>query len=87
MSHGHAWVYAIGDLVGEPMLAHKASCQGEMVAEIIAGKTRKFAPAAIPAVCFTDPEIISVGVTPAEAKEKDWTSKKANSAGPQMVAH
>ncbi|MBL4852942.1 MAG: dihydrolipoyl dehydrogenase [Robiginitomaculum sp.] len=61
-------VYAIGDLVGEPMLAHKASAQGEMVAEIIAGKRRTFAPAAIPAVCFTDPEIISVGMTPAEAK-------------------
>ncbi len=63
-------VYAIGDLVGEPMLAHKASAQGEMVAEIIAGKKRSFQPAAIPAVCFTDPEIVSVGVTPAEAKDK-----------------
>jgi len=61
-------VYAIGDLVGEPMLAHKASAQGEMVAEIIAGKRRSFAPAAIPAVCFTDPEIVSVGMTPAQAK-------------------
>jgi len=63
-------VYAIGDLVGEPMLAHKASAQGEMVAEIIAGKKRSFAPAAIPAVCFTDPEIVSVGMTPSEAKDK-----------------
>jgi len=61
-------VYAIGDLVGEPMLAHKASAQGEMVAEIIAGKRRKFTPAAIPAVCFSDPEIVSVGITPSEAK-------------------
>ncbi len=61
-------VYAIGDLVGEPMLAHKASAQGEMVAEIIAGKRRRFTPAAIPAVCFTDPEIVSVGLTPMEAK-------------------
>ena len=42
-----------------------------MVAEIIAGKKRTFAPAAIPAVCFTDPEIVSVGMTPAEAKGKD----------------
>ncbi|PHS74415.1 MAG: dihydrolipoyl dehydrogenase [Robiginitomaculum sp.] len=63
-------VYAIGDLVGEPMLAHKASAQGEMVAEIIAGKKRTFAPEAIPAVCFTDPEIISVGLMPNEAKDK-----------------
>ena len=55
-------VWAIGDLVGEPMLAHKASAQGEMVAEIIAGHKRRFDPVAIPAVCFTTPEIVSVGV-------------------------
>lgn len=55
-------VWAIGDLVGEPMLAHKASAQGEMVAEIIAGHKRRFDPAAIPAVCFTEPEIVSVGL-------------------------
>ena len=54
-------VWAIGDLVGEPMLAHKASAQGEMVAEIIAGGARRFAPAVIPAVCFTQPEIVTVG--------------------------
>lgn len=63
-----AGVYAIGDLVGEPMLAHKASAQGEMVAEILAGKRRSFAPIAIPAICFTDPEIVSVGLGPDEAK-------------------
>jgi dihydrolipoamide dehydrogenase len=61
-------VYAIGDLVGEPMLAHKASAQGEMVAEILAGHKRSFNPAAIPAVCFTDPEILTVGLTPDEVK-------------------
>lgn len=55
-------VWAIGDLVGEPMLAHKASAQGEMVAEIIAGHKRRFDPVAIPAVCFTEPEIVSVGL-------------------------
>lgn len=60
-------VWAIGDLVGEPMLAHKASAQGEMVAEIIGGARRQFDPAAIPAVCFTDPEIVSVGLSPPEA--------------------
>ena len=66
-------VYAIGDLVGEPMLAHKATAQGECVAEIIAGQRRKFAPVAIPAICFTDPEIVSVGLSPdqAEAKGED----------------
>ena len=57
-------VWAIGDLVGEPMLAHKASAQGEMVAEIIAGHRRRFDPVAIPAICFTDPEIVSVGASP-----------------------
>lgn len=61
-------VYAIGDLVGEPMLAHKASAQGEMVAEIIAGQRRAFEPRAIPAVCFTEPEIVGVGMSPDEAK-------------------
>jgi dihydrolipoamide dehydrogenase len=57
-------VWAIGDLVGEPMLAHKASAQGRMVAELIAGARRRFDPVAIPAVCFTDPEIVSVGLGP-----------------------
>ena len=51
-------VWAIGDLTGEPMLAHRARAQGEMVAEIIAGTKRRFAPAAIPAVVFTDPEVV-----------------------------
>jgi len=60
-------VWAIGDVVGEPMLAHKASAQGEMVAEIIAGERRKFEPAAIPAVCFTEPEIAGAGLSPDEA--------------------
>lgn len=61
-------VYAIGDLVGEPMLAHKASAQGEMVAELIAGHKRRFEPRAIPAVCFTEPELVGVGLTPDEAR-------------------
>ncbi|MBV9859127.1 MAG: dihydrolipoyl dehydrogenase [Alphaproteobacteria bacterium] len=60
-------LWAIGDLVGEPMLAHKAMAQGEMVAELIAGERRHFAPAAIPAICFTEPEIVSVGLAPREA--------------------
>jgi dihydrolipoamide dehydrogenase len=61
-------VWAIGDLTGEPMLAHRAMAQGEMVAEIIAGKQREFCPTAIAAVCFTDPEIVVVGKSPAEAE-------------------
>ena len=62
-------VYAIGDVSGEPMLAHRASAQGEMVAEIIAGHKRIFDPVAIPAIVFTEPEIVGVGLTPDEAKE------------------
>ena len=62
-------VWAIGDVTGEPMLAHRAMAQGEMVAEIIAGRRRHFAPAAIPAVCFTDPEVVVVGRTPQEAAQ------------------
>ncbi|NVZ75882.1 dihydrolipoyl dehydrogenase [Pseudomonas gingeri] len=61
-------VWAIGDLTGEPMLAHRAMAQGEMVAELIAGKHREFNPTAIAAVCFTDPELVVVGKTPDEAK-------------------
>jgi len=57
-------VYAIGDLVGEPMLEHKAAAQGHIVAEIIAGQNRRFDPNAIAAVCFTEPEIVSAGLAP-----------------------
>ena len=60
-------VWAIGDVTGEPMLAHRASAQGEMVAEIIGGARRRFDPVAIPAVVFTDPEVVTVGHSPEEA--------------------
>ena len=62
-------VYAIGDVCdsGE-MLAHVASYQGEMVAEIIAGHKRAYDPVAVPAIVFTEPEIVSVGLSPEEAK-------------------
>ncbi len=63
-------VWAVGDLTGEPMLEHRAATQGEMVAEIISGKKRRFAPASIPAVCFTEPEIVTAGLLPDEAKAK-----------------
>ena len=59
-------VFAIGDLVGEPMLAHKASAQGEMVAEIAAGRTRRFDPVSVSAVCFTEPEVVSAGLLPTD---------------------
>jgi dihydrolipoamide dehydrogenase len=64
-------VWAIGDLVGEPMLEHKAAKQGEMVAEIIAGHKRRFDPVAIAAVCFTEPEIVSAGSGPADVSGDD----------------
>ena len=57
-------VWAIGDVTGEPMLAHRAMAQGAMVAEIIAGEKRAFDNKAIPAICFTDPEIVAVGLAP-----------------------
>jgi dihydrolipoamide dehydrogenase len=61
-------VWAIGDLTGEPMLAHRAMAQGAMVAEIIAGEKRAFDNKAIPAVCFTDPEVVAVGLAPDAAR-------------------
>lgn len=64
-------VWAIGDITGEPMLAHRAMAQGECVVEQIAGKTRQFIPAAIPAVCFTSPEIVTAGLSPEQAKSED----------------
>jgi len=60
--------YAIGDVTGEPMLAHRAMAQGEMVAEIISGHKRQWDKVSIPAICFTDPEIVTAGLSPAEAK-------------------
>jgi dihydrolipoamide dehydrogenase len=67
---GMRGVYAIGDVVGEPLLAHKATAQGELVAELIAGHKREFDPVSIAAVCFTEPEVVGVGLTPDEAKAK-----------------
>ncbi|WMS88652.1 dihydrolipoyl dehydrogenase [Pleionea litopenaei] len=63
-------IYAIGDLVGQPMLAHKAVHEAHVAAEVIAGKKHFFEPLCIPSVAYTDPEIAWVGVTEKEAKEK-----------------
>ena len=63
-------IFAIGDVAGEPMLAHKASYEGRIAVEVIAGKNVAFEPSAIPAVVFTDPEIAWAGITETEAKEK-----------------
>jgi dihydrolipoamide dehydrogenase len=59
-------IYAIGDVTGDPMLAHRAMAQGEMVAEHVSGQTVEWDKVAIPAVCFTDPQIITCGSMPSE---------------------
>jgi dihydrolipoamide dehydrogenase len=64
-------VWAVGDLTGEPMLAHKGSAQGEVVAEIIAGHDRVFDPVTIAAVCFTEPEIVSAGLGPNDVEGRE----------------
>lgn len=63
-------IFAIGDIVGQPMLAHKAIPEGRVAAEVIAGKKHFFDPKCIPSVAYTDPEIAWVGVTENEAKAK-----------------
>lgn len=65
-------IHAIGDITGEPMLAHRAMAQGEMVAEIVAGKKRIWDKRCIPAVCFTDPEIVTAGLSPDEARAQGY---------------
>jgi dihydrolipoamide dehydrogenase len=62
-------IFAIGDVAGEPMLAHKASHEGRVAAEVIAGEKSAFAPRAIPAVVFTDPEIAWAGLTETQAQK------------------
>ncbi len=63
-------IFAIGDIVGQPMLAHKATHEGKVAAEVIAGLKSAFLNRKIPSVAYTDPEIAWVGVTESEAKEK-----------------
>jgi len=64
-------IFAIGDVVGEPMLAHKASHEGKVAVDAILGKKTVFEPAAIPAVVFTDPEIAWCGLTETDAKKNN----------------
>jgi dihydrolipoamide dehydrogenase len=65
-------IFAIGDICGQPMLAHKASYEGVMVAEILSGANRVYDAKTVPAVVFTDPEIASAGMTEAECKAKGY---------------
>ena len=71
-------VFAIGDVVGEPMLAHKSSHQGKVAAEVACGLPSAFTPMGIPSVAYTNPEVAWVGLTEAEAKEKGIAIKKGS---------
>jgi dihydrolipoamide dehydrogenase len=64
-------IFAIGDVVGEPMLAHKASHEGRVAVEVMAGENVAFAPRAIPAVVFTDPELAWAGLTESQAAKEN----------------
>ncbi len=68
-------IFAIGDIVGHPMLAHKASHEGKVAAEVAAGKPAVFDASAIPSVVYTDPEVAWAGLTEKEAKEMDIAYK------------
>jgi dihydrolipoamide dehydrogenase len=70
-------IYAIGDVAGEPMLAHKASHEGKVAVEAILGEAAAFDPRAIPAVVFTDPEIAWAGLTETDAKKQNREVKVA----------
>jgi dihydrolipoamide dehydrogenase len=63
-------IFAIGDIVGNPMLAHKATHEGKVAAEVIAGMKSYFEPLTIPSVAYTDPEVAWMGLSEAEAKEQ-----------------
>lgn len=71
-------IFAIGDLVGQPMLAHKAVHEGHVAAEVISGMKHFFDPRCIPSVAYTDPEVAWVGLTEKEAKEQGISYETAN---------
>ncbi len=70
MRSSQSHIFAIGDLVGQPMLAHKASYEGKIAAEVAAGHKRAADARVIPSVAYTDPEVAWVGLTESQAKEK-----------------
>ena len=73
-----AHIFAIGDIVGQPMLAHKATHEGKVAAEVIAGHKVEFVASVIPSVAYTDPEIAWVGMTEIDAKAKGLEVDKAS---------
>jgi len=76
MRSNQAHIFAIGDIVGQPMLAHKASHEGKVAAEVIAGHKVEFQALVIPSVAYTDPEVAWVGVTETEAKAQGLDIEK-----------
>ncbi len=70
-------IHAIGDIVGQPMLAHKGVHEGHVAAEVIAGKKHYFDPKVIPSIAYTEPEVAWVGLTEKEAKEQGVNYEKA----------
>ena len=73
-----AHIFAIGDIVGPPMLAHKATHEGKTAAEVIAGHKVAFEPSTIPSVAYTDPEVAWMGLTELDAKQQDIEIRKAS---------
>ena len=71
-------IFAIGDIIGQPMLAHKATHEGKVAAEVIAGHQVEFVASVIPSVAYTDPEIAWVGITETDAKTKGIDIEKAS---------
>lgn len=71
-------IFAVGDIIGQPMLAHKAVHEGKVAAEVICGHDVAFNPSAIPSVAYTEPELAWVGLTEKEAKEQGIDFEKAN---------
>ena len=71
-------IFAIGDIIGQPMLAHKATHEAKVAAEVIAGEKVEFVASVIPSVAYTDPEVAWVGVTEIEAKAKGIEIEKAS---------
>jgi dihydrolipoamide dehydrogenase len=70
-------IFAIGDIVGQPMLAHKATHEGKVAAEAAAGLKTRFDASVIPSVCYTDPEVAWVGLTETDAKARGVAFEKA----------
>jgi len=69
-------IFAIGDVVGNPMLAHKATHEAKVAAEVICGHKAEFAPLTIPSVAYTDPEVAWMGLTESQAKEQGIAIEK-----------